>query len=66
MNNTDKLDNLVVELSGIKDTLIMVTEQFNHSEKPCIFDNNTIAGTLNSIAYHIGRISDELDDLTIA
>lgn len=58
--NTNVIENLSTELSGVKDELYLLSIQFGKNDG-CQPDNFTISGTLHAIAAHVGRISDDLD-----
>ena len=65
MNNNNKIEEISLELTGIRDTLFILGGQFANKDEHCRWDNNTISGMLNAIAYHIERISDDLDNINI-
>lgn len=65
MNTENNIDTLVVELAGIRDTLFLLGGQFAKKDEECIWDNDTLCGMLNAIAYHVARISEELDNISI-
>lgn len=64
MNNNIKIEEISLELKGIRDTLFILGGQFGRKDEPCIWDNNTISGMLNTIAYHIDRISEDLEEIS--
>lgn len=63
MEYNNKIDEVVLELNGIKCTLYMLGDAF--SKDTCKWDNDTISGTIQGIAMHIDRISRELDDISV-
>ena len=62
MNKNINVEELALELNGIKDTLVLVSGQFANKDAHCKWDNETISGTLNSLAMHIERIGNDLCD----
>lgn len=63
MEYNNKIDEVVLELNGIKCTLYLLGDAF--SKDNCKWDNDTISGTIQGIAMHIDRISRELDDISV-
>ena len=63
--NTLDTESLVMELSGVQRNLFLIGNLFGDKNKPCTWDNETICETLNGIAYHIGRISEDLAQLSV-
>lgn len=59
------IETLVVELNGVEKSLFMLGNLFGDKNKGCSWDNDTICDALNSIAYHIGRISDDLSTVSV-
>lgn len=64
--NTEKLDNVVLELSGIRDQLFALSFQFGVKNEEPPLSNEVLSNILSSIGYHIGRIETELDDVSMA
>ncbi len=65
MNTNVNIESLAMELNGIMRNLFLVGNQFGDKNANCTWDNETIAETLNGIAYHIGRISDDLTAVSL-
>lgn len=65
MEYNNRIDEIVTELIGIQMNLFLVGDLFNRIDADCKWDNETVSDTLNGIAYHIGRISQELDDIQV-
>ena len=63
MEYNNRMEEVVLELDGIKFTLYLLGDAF--SKGNCKWDNETIRGTIQAIAMHIDRISKELDDLQV-
>lgn len=63
--NTNNIESLALELNGVKRNLFLVSNLFGDKNKACTWDNETISDTLNALAYHIGRISDDLADIAV-
>ena len=55
------LENLSLELNGITENLMLISDQFGKSNEPCRWSNKTISETLFSVAKHLERIGDDLD-----
>ena len=65
MNNIDKLDNVVLELNGIRETVSLLGLQFAKANGEVIADNSCISGVLTAIAEHLGRIGDDIEQITL-
>lgn len=59
------LENLSLELNGVTENLMLVSNQFGKVNEPCGWSNQTISETLFSIAKHLERIGDDLDDYIV-
>lgn len=58
------IDSLALELAGIRDSLFLLGGEFAKKNNPCKWDNDTISGMINALAYHVERISTDLDNLS--
>ena len=63
MNTTHSIEDIVAELAGIKDNMFFLSAQFDNQGKFCRFDNETIGGALASIALHLERVCEDLDNI---
>ena len=63
--NTNNIESLALELNGVKRNLFLVSNLFGDKNKQCTWDNETISDTLNALAYHIGRISEDLSNMAV-
>lgn len=63
MNTTHSIEDIIAELAGIKDNLFLLSAQFEGQARDCRFSNETIGGTLASIALHLERVCEDLDNI---
>ena len=63
--NTNNIGVLASELTGITNALYLLSEQFAFTNENCRMSNEIICGTLHSIASHIERITDDLDNIEV-
>ena len=59
------IDDLALELAGIRDSLFLLGGEFASKDNPCRWDNETISGMINALANHVDRISSDLDNLSV-
>ena len=65
MNNITNIDELALELNGIKDTLFLLAKSFDNIDRPADVSNEIVSGTLHTIAMHVERITNDLDNIYI-
>lgn len=59
--DTNKIDELALELNGIRNTILLLSDRFTTIK----VDSLDVCGILDSVAGHIERISNDLDDISI-
>lgn len=67
MDNTTKsrkLDSMAVEISGVKDTIFLLSALLADRENRSTERIDDVSAALSSIAFHLERIGDELDEVT--
>ena len=65
MKNVTNIDELALELNGIKDTLFLLAKSFDNIDRPADVSNEIVSGTLHTIAMHVERITNDLDNIYI-
>ena len=60
------IDDLSLELAGIRDSLFLLGGEFASKDNLCRWDNETISGMINALAHHVDRISSDLDNLSVS
>lgn len=65
MKDIEKLDNIVLELNGIRETVSLLGLQFAKVNGEVVADNSCISGVLTSIAEHLSRICDDMEEITL-
>lgn len=61
--NTEKLDNIVLELSGIRDQLFALSFQFGVKDESPL-PNDVLSNALSGLGFHIERIGNDLETVT--
>ena len=67
MNNithSDMLDSMTVEMSSIKDTILLLSAVLDDKKNLTDERISNTAAALSSIAFHIERIENELDSIS--
>lgn len=65
MKNITNIDEIALELNGIKDTLFLLAKSFDNINSPADVSNEIVSGTLHTIAMHVERITNDLDNISI-